>query len=92
MPAVASWYHCSVKPVSRSAGRSAVAAPAYRVGECLYDEMLHQTYDYTRRSGIVTTFALVPDGSPDWVHEPEAPVECGGVRRETLQQPGRPRL
>jgi hypothetical protein len=58
--------------VSRSTGRSAVAAAAYRVGECLYDEMLHQTYDYTRRSGIVTTFALAPDGSPDWVHDPEA--------------------
>ena len=34
----ASWYHCSVKPVSRSAGRSVVAAAAYRLGECLQDE------------------------------------------------------
>jgi hypothetical protein len=71
MPAVAGWYHCSVKPVKRSVGRSAVAAAAYRLGECLHDQRLGETYDYTRRSGIVTAFTVAPDQAPDWVHDPE---------------------
>ena len=46
MTATASWYHCSVKPVSRSAGRSVVAAAAaYRLGECQYDERYATTHD-----------------------------------------------
>src|ERR1700688_4816938 len=71
MPAVAGWYHCSVKPVSRSVGRSAVAAAAYRLGDCLHDERLGETYDYTRRSGIVKGVTGVADKAPDWVHDPE---------------------
>jgi hypothetical protein len=72
MTAAAGWYHCSIKPISRSAGRSAVAAAAYRLGERLHDESLDQTHDYTRRSGVVATFALAPEGSPDWALDPEA--------------------
>jgi hypothetical protein len=72
MSAVAGWYHCSVKPVKRSTGRSAVAASAYRLGECLHDHRLGETYDYTRRSGVVTAFTVAPDHAPDWVHDPEA--------------------
>jgi hypothetical protein len=71
MPAVAGWYHCSVKPVKRSVGRSAVAAAAYRLGECLHDQRLGETYDYTRRSGVVTAFTVAPDQAADWVHDPE---------------------
>jgi hypothetical protein len=71
MPAVAGWYHCSVKPVQRSVGRSAVAAAAYRLGECLEDHRLGETYDYTRRSGVVTAFTVAPDHAPDWVYDPE---------------------
>lgn len=71
MPAVADWYHCSVKPVQRSVGRSAVAAAAYRLGECLHDHRLGETYDYTRRSGVLTAFTVAPDHAPDWVNDPE---------------------
>ena len=71
MPAVAGWYHCSVKPVKRSVGRSAVAAAAYRLGECLHDQRLGETYDYTRRSGVVTAFTVAPEHAPDWTHDPE---------------------
>lgn len=70
MSAVAGWYHCSVKPVSRSSGRSAAAA--YRLGESLHDRRLAETYDYTRRSGVVTAFTVAPANAPDWVHDPEA--------------------
>jgi hypothetical protein len=49
-----------------------VAAAAYRLGESLHDQRLGETYDYTRRSGIVTSFTLAPHGAPDWVHDAQA--------------------
>lgn len=68
----ASWYHCSVKPVSRSAGRSVVAAAAYRLGECLHDELYAKTHDYTRRRGVEATFTINPADAPQWAHNPES--------------------
>ena len=64
----ASWYHCSVKPVSRSAGRSVVAAAAYRLGECLHDERYQTVHDYTRRRGVECTFTVAPVDAPEWAH------------------------
>jgi hypothetical protein len=72
MSAAASWYHCSVKPVSRSAGRSVVAAAAYRLGECLHDYTHAVTHDYTRRRGVEVTFTVVPADAPDWARHPES--------------------
>jgi hypothetical protein len=71
MTAAASWYHCSVKTVSRSAGRSVVAAAAYRLGERLHEAETDQTHDYTRRGGVTETFALAPSNAPDWATDPE---------------------
>lgn len=45
-------YHLSVKSVSRSDGRSATAAAAYRSGESITDERTGQRHDYRRRSGV----------------------------------------
>src|ERR1700749_5047041 len=70
--ATASWYHCSVKPVSRSAGRSVVAAAAYRLGERLDDQLHQVVHDYTRRRGVEYTFTVAPVDAPAWAHEPEA--------------------
>jgi len=70
--ATASWYHCSLKPVSRSAGRSVVAAAAYRLGECLHDELYQTVHDYTRRRGVECTFTVAPVDCPAWAHDPEA--------------------
>jgi hypothetical protein len=67
----ASWYHSTMKTVSRSAGRSVVAAAAYRLGERLHDEVHDITHDYTRKRGVEATFTIAPEGSPAWVHEPE---------------------
>jgi hypothetical protein len=67
----ANWYHCSVKAVSRSAGRSVVAAAAYRLGEKLHDETYDITHDYTRRRGVETTFTLAPEAAPAWALDPE---------------------
>ena len=49
-----------------------MAAAAYRLGESLHDHRLGETYDYTRRSGVVTAFTVAPDHAPDWVRNPEA--------------------
>lgn len=70
--ATASWYHCSVKPVSRSAGRSVVAAAAYRLGERLQDERYQTVHDYTRRRGVECTFTVTSADAPAWAHDPEA--------------------
>ena len=53
-------YHLSVKPVSRGAGRSAVAAAAYRMAEALHDARTGQAHDYTRKRGVEARILLVP--------------------------------
>lgn len=59
-------YHCSVKVIGRSSGRSAVASSAYRAGENLYNERDGLTHDYTRKSGIVHTEIMKPEHAPEW--------------------------
>lgn len=41
-------YHCSVKNISRSGGKSAVASASYRSGEKLYDEEQGKTFSYVK--------------------------------------------
>lgn len=53
-------YHLSVKAISRSDGRSAVAAAAYRSGEKLLDEKYEKTQDYTKKSGVEFTHIYAP--------------------------------
>ena len=55
-------YHASTKPIARSAGRSAVAAAAYRAGVELVDARTGLSHDYTRKGGIEHTEILTPDG------------------------------
>lgn len=55
-------YHLSVKSVSRSTGRSAVAAIAYRAGVELLNERDGLVHDYTRRGGVEDAFIVVPGG------------------------------
>jgi hypothetical protein len=52
-----------LKTVSRSAGRSATAAAAYRLGEVIEDERTGECHDYSRRGGVEGTFAFAPDGT-----------------------------
>lgn len=54
-------YHCSVKLVKRSAGRSATAAAAYRSGDRIVDQRTREIHDYTRRSGVESTELVFPD-------------------------------
>ena len=55
-------YHCTTKPLSRSAGRSAVAAAAYRSGQSLTDDRTGMVHDYTKKSGIMQSYAVLPSG------------------------------
>jgi ATP-dependent exoDNAse (exonuclease V) alpha subunit len=64
-------YHLSIKLVSRSTGRSATAASAYRSGEKIHDERTNTTHDYTRKQGVVHEEILIPEGSPDWSKDRE---------------------
>jgi ATP-dependent exoDNAse (exonuclease V) alpha subunit len=57
-------YHFSVKLISRSGGRSAIAAAAYRSASELHDERLGQKYDYTAKTGVVHSEILLPAGAP----------------------------
>ncbi len=59
-------YHLSIKTISRSAGRSAVAAAAYRSGEKLVDERQGIEHDYTRKSGVVLSQIILPPSAPEW--------------------------
>ena len=58
-------YHCSIKMVGRTGGKSAVAASAYRSGEKLYDEETGLTHDFTRKGGVVMSEILLPEKAPE---------------------------
>ena len=60
-------YHLSMKSIARASGRSAVAAAAYRSGECLLNQRDGLVHDYERRSGIAHAEIVLPEGVvADW--------------------------
>lgn len=69
--AVVAIYHLSVKAVSRSSGRSAPAAAAYRTGERIVNERDGVTHDYSRRTGVEQSFIVAPPGA-EWAHDRSA--------------------
>ena len=58
-------YHCSIKLIGRSGGRSAVASAAYRSGEKLLNEETGITHDFTKKGGVVMSEILLPANAPD---------------------------
>ena len=62
-------YHLSVKPISRSNGRTATAAAAYRAGAEIADLRTGEQHDYTRKRDIVHSEILLPAGSPAWAQD-----------------------
>ncbi|AUQ92833.1 DNA strand transferase (plasmid) [Phaeobacter inhibens] len=62
-------YHLRATMISRSQGRSATAAIAYRVAERIEDRRTGLTFDYAARGGVDHTEILAPDHAPDWVHD-----------------------
>lgn len=62
-------YHLSAKTISRSHGRSATAAAAYRSGARIIDERTGVLHDYQRRRGVEAAFLLLPASAPDWASD-----------------------
>ena len=58
-------YHCSIKMVGRTGGKSAVAASAYRSGEKLYDEETGLTGAFAIEPGFMTGKYLINLDSED---------------------------
>ena len=55
-------YSLHVKTVSRSAGRSVVAAAAYRAAENIADDRLGVVWDFTRKYGVLHSEIIAPAG------------------------------
>jgi len=63
-------YHLAMKPISRSGGRSAVAAAAYRASQKLTNERDGLTHDFTHRRGVEHTEIVLPEGSDaEWAQD-----------------------
>lgn len=64
-------YHLEAQMIGRSAGRSAVAASAYRGGHAILRAETGETHDYRRKRGIVSSEILTPPDAPEWSRDPE---------------------
>jgi hypothetical protein len=62
-------YHLSVKTISRSAGRSATAAAAYRAGAEIVDERTGEVHDYRRKGGVESAVLVLPTDALEWASE-----------------------
>jgi len=62
-------YHLRASVISRSAGRSATAAAAYRSGTEIEDRRTGLSFDYAAKGGVEYTEILAPDHAPDWVSD-----------------------
>jgi hypothetical protein len=57
-------YHCSVKNISRSGGKSAVASASYRAGEKLEDRETGLTHDYTNKKEVAYSEIILCENAP----------------------------
>lgn len=62
-------YHLSVKTISRSAGRSATAAAAYRAACKIADTQTAEIHDYTHKGGVVSAELHLPENAPAWASD-----------------------
>ena len=79
-------YHLSVKTISRSAGRSATAAAAYRAGVEILDTRTGEVHDYRRKGGVEHTELVLPVDAPDWARDRAAlwnAAEVAEVRKNS---------
>ncbi|MGG7519706.1 MobQ family relaxase [Allorhizobium undicola] len=60
-------YRFSAQVISRSSGRSATAAAAYRAGVLIEDRRTGQVHNYDRRSGVVHAEIMAPEATPAWM-------------------------
>lgn len=64
-------YHLEAQMIGRSAGRSAVAASAYRGGHAILRAETGETHDYRRKRGIVSSEVIAPPDAPEWARDPQ---------------------
>lgn len=79
-------YHLSVKTISRSAGRSATAAAAYRAGVEILDTRTGEVHDYRRKGGVEHSEIVLPKDAPDWARDRAAlwnAAEVAEVRKNS---------
>jgi hypothetical protein len=62
-------YHFEAKMIGRSAGKSVVAAAAYRAGERIERAETGDFPDYRRKGGVVSADLLTPDDAPNWAQD-----------------------
>jgi Ti-type conjugative transfer relaxase TraA len=62
-------YHLSVKIISRSSGRSAVGAAAYRSASRLFEQSTGLWHDYSRKPDVVAKGIEAPAEAPEWVED-----------------------
>lgn len=62
-------FHLDVQTISRSAGRSAVAAAGLSGWLPIARRTHGQVFDYARRSGIGSTFIAAPVDAPEWAND-----------------------
>jgi Ti-type conjugative transfer relaxase TraA len=58
-------YHFSVQVIGRAAGRSAVAAAAYRSASRLRDDRLDRDHDFSNKPGVVHSEVMLPENAPE---------------------------
>lgn len=78
-------YHLSVKLITRTTGRSATAAAAYRAGEKIHDHRTGQTFDYTRKKEVSYRRIFTPPNAPQWMKDREQlwnAIEQSEVRKD----------
>ncbi len=79
-------YHYSVGIISRSKGRSATAAAAYRAAEKIEDIRTGDIHDYRKKKGVDEKFILAPVQAPNWVYNRQKlwnEVELGERRKDS---------
>lgn len=78
-------FHFSLSLIKRSAGRSIVAAAAYRSASRISDERTGEVHDYFRKSNVEYSEIIAPDDAPTWVFDRSKlwnAVEAGELRRD----------
>ena len=79
-------YHLRATMISRSAGRSATAAAAYRSATHIEDHRTGLSFDYRARSGVDHVEILAPAHAPDWAQDRAAlwnAVEAAETRKNS---------
>ena len=79
-------YHCSVKNISRSGGKSAVASASYRAGEKLEDRETGLTHYYTNKSEVAYSEIFLCENAPSEYQDRETLWNAVGKWRSRATQ------